>query len=293
MKELVIISGKGGSGKTTVSASFASLAKNSVISDCDVDAPNMHILMKPEKTRTHDFHSGLLAEIDQNKCTFCGLCYEHCRFDAIDKSTDKSGKTIYRIDELKCEGCSLCDYVCKANAIKLSTPKRGVWMESDTKYCPMIHALLDAGGENSGKLVSLVKSKARVKARDDNADVLIVDGPPGVGCPVIASISGADLLLLVTEPTQSGKHDMERVIQLADSFKMKVAMCINKWDINPEVSAEIDRVAKENGVMSVGRIRYDESVPRILSEGKIIVEQDGEVSADIKSVWSRVQLFLH
>lgn len=288
MKELVIISGKGGSGKTTVSASFASLAKRVVIADCDVDAPNMHILMNPVDTVSHDFHSGLLALIDQNLCTACGLCYDHCRFGAIDKSADKNGNICYTIDDLKCEGCSLCHYVCKADAIELSTPKRGVWMESATRYGTMIHALLDAGGENSGKLVSLVKSKARAKTSEENADILLVDGPPGVGCPVIASISGADLLLVVTEPSQSGKHDMERVIQLADSFKMKVAVCINKWDINPGISDEIDRVAQESGAVSVGRIRYDESVPKILSEGKIIVEQDGEVSSDIQNVWQNV-----
>ncbi len=293
MKELVIISGKGGSGKTSISASFAYLSKNLVVADCDVDTPNLHILLHPKEKDVHEFISGREAEIIQDSCTSCGLCYDSCRFNAINKfEDDESGKVKYVVDPIMCEGCGLCGWVCKSDAINFTEPKCGEWMVSDIPNGLMVHARLGIGAENSGKLVSMVKNKARVLAKENNSEMIIVDGPPGIGCPVIASISGASLVLIVTESTISGQHDMERVLKLAQSFKIPAAVCVNKWDINPEVTKKIEDVAKENNVSVVGRVRYDESVVKELTKGKVIVAKDVDVARDIIDVWNNVQKIL-
>ncbi|RLE10261.1 (4Fe-4S)-binding protein [Candidatus Aerophobetes bacterium] len=280
MKQIVVISGKGGTGKTVISASFASLAEKKVMADCDVDAADLHLLLHPTVKEEYDF-LGKVARIDQERCTQCGRCQEVCRFEAISDFT---------IDPVSCEGCGVCAYVCPQKAIEMVEDVSGKWFVSETKYGPLVHAKLGIAEENSGKLVSLVKQKARQIAEEEGCEFIIIDGPPGIGCPVIASLSGVDVALIVSEPTLSGIHDLERVAGVAHHFGVRSLVCINKYDLNMENSQQIEEFCQSHGIEIAGKIPFDSTVTEAMVCGKSIVEySDGKVSRRIKEVWEKVK----
>jgi MinD superfamily P-loop ATPase len=283
MKQLTVISGKGGTGKTILTASFAVLAKKKVMADCDVDAADLHLLLHPDIRERHTFEEGEKAVIDQELCTECGRCREVCRFDAVSED--------YVVDTIGCEGCRVCHYLCPENAIRMEKNLCGEWYLSDTKYGPLIHARLGIAEENSGKLVTLVKQKAKELASSESLDLVIIDGPPGIGCPVISSLAGVDLALAVTEPTISGSHDLERVMGVAHHFGVKTAVVINKYDINPQVSAEIEDWCQNRGVPVLGKIPFDRIVIEALVAGVPLIEysQNG-VSEKIERIWKSLLL---
>ncbi len=264
-KELVIISGKGGTGKTTLTSSFAYLMKNKIIVDADVDAADMYILMKPEIKRKEPFKGNTPAKIDTDKCTKCDICRQLCRFDAI--SVNENG--YYVVNTLKCDSCDLCKIACPVNAIEMVETISGEWYESDTQYGPMVHAKLYPGAENSGNLVTMVKHRAHIISEEKNIPYILVDGSPGIGCPVISTISGADFVIIITEPTQSGLHDLDRVERLCDSFKVKTGVVVNKYDLNTEMANEIEKLAKESGSLFLGKIPFEKSVSKAIVNEEI------------------------
>lgn len=293
MKEIVIISGKGGTGKTSLVASFAALVKNAVFADCDVDAADLHLILKPEIKETYDFSGGKKASIITEKCIGCGKCQEVCVFEAVavDTSTDQKK---YKINPSSCEGCGVCVHFCPVNAIDFSPAVNGQWFISETRFGPMVHAKLGIGEENSGKLVSLIRKEAKKIAEQHNKDYLIIDGSPGIGCPVIASITAADFVLVVTEPTMSGEHDLARVVKLAEHFKVPVAVCVNKYDINSEIAERIKKSAENSNVPVLGMIPYDNQVTQAQIKGKAIVEfANGRLKESIESIWNRTIEILH
>ena len=281
MKEVVILSGKGGTGKTSVTASFAALARNAVMADCDVDAADLHLVLSPEVRRREIFVQGNLANVHTDACDACGRCLGVCRFGAVRM---EGGRAV--IDPLSCEGCGVCVWNCPRKAIDFPERECGEWFVSETRFGPMVHARLWAAAENSGKLVSLVRREARREAEEGNRELLISDGPPGVGCPVIASLTGADATVIVTEPTMSGEHDMRRVLELAQHFKIPAYLCVNKWDINPAMALQIERFAARNGVGVLGRISYDSGVTEAQVRGVTVIEYDkGAAAAEIRSIF--------
>jgi len=291
MKELVVISGKGGTGKTSIVASFAALAENKLLADCDVDAADLHLVLAPEVRHREEFVGGKVARIEPEKCAACGNCADVCEFDAIalDGPPSESVEKTYRVDPIACEGCSVCTRVCPTDAVRFEDTVSGEWFVSDTRHGPMVHAKLGVAAENSGKLVTLVRKEARRLADEKGLDLIIADGAPGIGCPVIASIAGATLVLVVTEPTLSGLHDLERVCDLTAHFGAKTAVCVNKWDLNPEVTGRIERGAETKNVPALGRVRYDSAVTSAQIGGFSVVEIDGGPAAeDIRVLWQRV-----
>jgi MinD superfamily P-loop ATPase len=282
MKELVVISGKGGTGKTSIMAAFASLAKNKVLCDADVDAADLHLLTDPEIKKRYDFQGGGIAVIDPDKCTQCGLCRELCRWEAISEA--------FEVDPIDCEGCGVCVDFCPEQAIDFPLTTCGQWFISDTCFGPMVHARLGIAEENSGKLVTLIRQEAKKLAEKNKLDLIITDGPPGVGCPVIASIGGATALLIVTEPTVSGLHDMERVAQLADHFKVPAMVCVNKFDLNTDQTQAIEKLAKEKNMRVLGRIPFDPIFTKSMVQGKTIFEYNTEsiVGQAVKQVWRKI-----
>jgi len=287
--ELVVISGKGGTGKTSVVASLAVLAENVVVADCDVDAADLHLVLAPEILETHAFVSGHEAVIRQSDCDASGTCKEVCRFGAVIAG---EGSSAFVIDPLACEGCGVCVELCPAHAIDFPERNCGEWFVSTTRNGPMVHARLGIAAENSGKLVSIVRNEARNAAAGNGSSMILVDGPPGIGCPVIAAITGAAGVLVVTEPTVSGEHDMERVLELAAHFQIPAAVCVNRWDINPEGARSIEVRAREHGATIVGRIRYDAAVTQAQVGGRAVVELGGVAADDIRAVWDRVQRWM-
>ncbi|NLP05912.1 4Fe-4S binding protein [Candidatus Fermentibacteria bacterium] len=283
VREIAVISGKGGTGKTSFTASFAVLARGCVMADCDVDAADMHLLLAPETVERNRFLSGNKAFIRKEACNACGRCVELCRFGAV---RVEGGS--YSVDSLACEGCGLCVRFCPAGAIDFPVCDCGEWMVSRTRAGKMVHARLTPGAENSGRLVSLVRKEARKIAEGDGTPLVLVDGPPGIGCPVIASVTGASLAVIVTEPTMSGAHDLERVLSLTGHFGIPCAVCVNKWDINPEVTALIEASAEKSGARAAGRVGYDPGVTRAMVSAKTVVETDCAASADISAVWKAV-----
>jgi MinD superfamily P-loop ATPase len=288
MRELVIISGKGGTGKTSVTASFAVLADRPVIADCDVDAADLHLILSPRIQTRHAFRAGHEAVIREEQCSDCGTCLAFCRFGAVRKNTGDGRSSTYSIDPVACEGCGVCVRFCPEQAIDFPERLCGEWMVSDTRCGPMVHARLGVAAENSGKLVSMVRQEARLIANEGNHSLVIVDGPPGIGCPVIASVTGATLVLAVTEPTVSGEHDLQRVLSLTSHFKIPTAICVNKWDINPEMTDRIEAAARQAGARVVGRIRYDRAVTQAQMEEKAVVETAAPCVEDIKAIWSQL-----
>jgi MinD superfamily P-loop ATPase len=292
MKELVVISGKGGTGKTSVVASFAALAKRAVLADCDVDAADLHLVLKPEVRRREPFIGGSKARIKSGYCKACGKCEEICRFDAIFFDGPGNGlvpKT-FRVDPIACEGCGVCAQFCAEGAIEFTPAVNGQWFISHTHYGTLVHAKLYAGRENSGKLVTLVRNTAREIAEKEGAEIIISDGSPGIGCPVIASVTASDLVLVVTEPTLSGLHDMERVILLVRHFGIPLLVVVNKWDINEGITRSIEELASRNDIEIAGRIRYSRAVTDAMVQGTSVVEYtNAPVIEDIKTVWEKVQ----
>ena len=280
MKQIVVISGKGGTGKSVITASFASLAKNKVMADCDVDAADLYLLLHPALKETHEFSRGKTAFIDESHCSQCGQCQEVCRFEAIDN---------YVVDPISCEGCGVCFHICPEKAIKMVDNLSGKWFVSETKYGPFVHAKLGIAEENSGKLVTLVKQNAKLIAEKEKRDFVIIDGPPGIGCPVIASLSGVDIALIVTEPTLSGIHDLERIVGVTHHFGIKGAVCINKYDLNLIVAKRIEEYCHNNNIELVGEIPFDISVTEALVQGLPIVEySDNQVTQQIKNLWEKI-----
>lgn len=282
MKEIVIISGKGGTGKTTITAAFAALAKNKVMADCDVDAADLHLILSPEIQHEEDFHSGKTAFIRENDCTQCGKCIEVCQFAAI--STD------YVVDPVACEGCGVCVYFCPVDAIDFNENLSGHWFISKTRFGPMVHAKLGIAQENSGKLVTLVRRQAKLLAEKEHLDYIIIDGAPGIGCPVISSITGANAVLVVTEPTLSGIHDLERVVSLAAGhFQIPTFVCVNKFDLNEEITDQIEQYCQEMNIGFVGKIPYDTIVTDAMVQAKTIIEfSDGVISKAINRMWEKI-----
>lgn len=285
MKELVVLSGKGGTGKTSIVASFAALANDKVLTDCDVDAADLHLLLKPRIVKTEEFWSGQTARIDKQLCTECCLCTDVCRYNAITSD--------FKVDPISCEGCHFCFNVCPEDAVEMHENLAGHWFVSDTKYGPLVHAKLGIAQENSGKLVAVVRQNARELAQEQGIGLIISDGPPGIGCPVISSLTGADLALLITEPTLSGIHDLERVIGTCRHFGIPALVCINKYDINEENTAKIETFCHDLHLPPVAKIPFDNVVTESLVKGLPVVEySSGEVARDIESLWQSVSVSL-
>lgn len=282
MKELVILSGKGGTGKTSLTASLASMAPRCLLCDADVDAADLHLLMHPEIQERADFQGGGVAVIDPQRCTGCGTCSDMCRWSAIGPD--------FVVDAIACEGCGVCVDFCPEQAIAFPTKTCGQWFVSETRFGPMVHARLGIAEENSGKLVTLVRQQARHLAEAKGIDLIITDGPPGVGCPVIASVGGATSALIVAEPTVSGIHDMARAIALCRHFKVPVMVCINKFDLNSDNSATIEKMALDEGLPVVGRIPFDQAFTRAMVQGKTLLEFDcdGSAGGQIRQLWNAI-----
>ncbi len=266
MKELIIISGKGGTGKTSITAAFAACVENKVLCDADVDAADLHLLTDPDILKITDFKGGGIAVINKKKCSECGTCVNLCKFGAINENFEE--------DEIDCEGCGVCVDFCPEKAIDFPIKNCGEWFSSKTRFGPMIHAKLGIAEENSGRLVTLVRKEAKKIAEENNIDFILTDGPPGLGCPVIASITGADALLIITEPTASGLHDMRRLITLAEHFKIPCMICINKYDLNKEQTEHIKYFAKNKNISVLGEIPFDDIFIKSMIQGKTILEYD-------------------
>ncbi len=296
MKQLVILSGKGGTGKTSVAAAFAHLAAvgepavRAVLADADVDAANLELVLAPRPLETHEFIGGPVAVIDPARCQGCGICAQVCRFDAISPCHPVTVSPCHQVDPIACDGCAACVYQCPEEAIRMEPQLAGHWFKSDSRYGPLFHAALRPAQENSGKLVTLVKQQARLLALDGGYDAVIVDGPPGIGCPVISAASGADLALAVAEPTAAGIHDMERVLATAAHFRVPVLVCINKADIYPEGAAQIEAYCRERGIEVAGRIPFDATVTAAMVQGQSVTAFDPAAPASqaLREVWRRV-----
>lgn len=291
--EVTIISGKGGTGKTVLASSLAALVDDKIMADCDVDAPDLHLLLKPEVKKREIFIGSKLASIDAETCTACGRCLEVCRFGAV-RSVSQGDGGSYEIDELACEGCGVCSWICPAEAISLSDSAGGEWFVSKTRFGGMVHANLGAAQENSGKLVSIVRREARKTAIAEGRRFVIIDGPPGVGCPVIASVAGADLAVIVSEPTLSGLHDLERTIQLTRHFGIKTVVVINKHDLNGEMCLQIEEYLSNEAIPLIGKIPFSMEVNKAIAAGMTVVEYSkSEVSKRMKEISGAITELLY
>lgn len=280
MNEIVIISGKGGTGKTSIAASFAAIGESKVLADCDVDASDLHLVLFPTVVDKGEFWSGKKARIEEEKCNECGLCQELCRFNAIKD---------FKVDHLSCEGCGFCFHACPAGAIVMEDVLSGHWFASETRYGPLVHARLIPGEENSGKLVALVRQKAKTLAEEKALKYIITDGPPGIGCPVISSLSGAAMALLVAEPTMSGVSDLERAVGVCNHFGIPAAVCINKYDLNEEIGREIERYCSQRGIELIGKLPFDEAFVEAISKGVPVVEYSkGNIRDEIEQMWETI-----
>lgn len=292
MKELVILSGKGGTGKTSLVGSIAALAKDNVLVDGDVDAANLYLIARPDIKEKFSFIGSKEAVINQSECNNCGICLDYCRFNAISfkKSGDGSKAEQYLIDQIKCEGCGVCASFCPLGAIEMKDRVSGEWYVSDSRLGPMVHGYLGVGQGNSGKLVTVLREKARQVAREKGQDLIIVDGPPGIGCPAIASLNGADYVLIITEPTLSAFHDLDRLLSLTNHFKIRACICINKCDINAKVAGQIEEYASEKGAGVVGWINYDPAVSRAQADRTTLMEYISNDTTDqIRDLWNKVK----
>lgn len=286
MKEIVAISGKGGTGKTSLTASFSVLGGEEVIAaDCDVDAADMHLLLKPDFAGSEDFFSGYKAVIDPLTCSGCGACERVCRFDAID-----SARGGYKVVPLNCEGCGYCERVCPEKAIRMEEQKVGQWFRSSIKTGgTMVHAKLGIGADNSGKLVAQVKREAKKIAEEEGKKILLVDGSPGIGCPVVSSLTGADFVVFVTEPTVSGLHDLKRVYRVVERFNIPSGCIINKADINEEVTRQIKEFLADEGITHLSDLPYDENFTAAMTDGQTIVEYAGsKLLQEVTECWHHI-----
>ncbi|MBC7334394.1 MAG: ATP-binding protein [Actinobacteria bacterium] len=288
MRQLTIISGKGGTGKTTLATNFVKLATEHIAVDCDVDASNLHIVFNPKVEKRVEFVGGAVATVTGN-CINCGKCEELCRFEAISDS-----ETNIKISSVKCEGCGVCQYVCPTSAIELKSSRQGEYFISSTEFCPLVHARLKPGAENSGLLVTTVRNVAEDLAIHQHKKVIIIDGAPGIGCPVISSLTGVDYALIVTEPTVSGISDFLRVFEVAKFLGIKTLVCINKYDLNLENTSKISSICAENEILLAGKIPYDERVPIYLSKRKFVVDDpESNAGKEILSVWDTLKYYLY
>jgi len=290
-KEVAVISGKGGTGKTSIVASFAALAEKAALADCDVDAADLHLVLEPTVVKTEEFSGGSRACIKVDSCIGCGKCHELCRFDAI--SFDGPGNEVvektYRVDPIGCEGCGVCAWFCPAKAVEFAPAVNGQWFVSDTRHGPMVHAALGVAEENSGKLVSIVRTEARKIAEGRGLDLVLIDGSPGIGCPVIASVTGVDLVLVVTEPTLSGLHDLRRVAGLTKHFGITTLVCINKYDLNPDIASKIETQALQAGLELAGKVRYDRAVTDAQVKKLSVVEYSSNgIAGEVQATWAKV-----
>jgi MinD superfamily P-loop ATPase len=285
MREIVVLSGKGGTGKTSIVGAFAALAQHKILADCDVDAADLHLILRPELKEEHEFWSGQTAFIDKGVCTECGLCRDVCRFQAIDN---------WIVDPVSCEGCGFCFHVCPVQAITMRENLAGHWFLSETRYGPLVHARLDIAQENSGKLVAMVRKQARKIAESEEASYIISDGPPGIGCPVISSLSGTDLALLVTEPSLSGIHDLERILDVCKHFGIITMVCINKYDINEDNTRRIERYCLTQGVEVAAKIPFDNVITEAMVHGVPVVDYtDNGVTHELERLWKLVSTRLN
>lgn len=289
-KEIAVISGKGGTGKTSIAGSLAVISKNAVMADCDVDASDLHLLFAPTIMERHDFSGGRMAFLNEIMCINCGICADVCRFSAINENYPHGiSDTRYSIDQFSCEGCGLCAHVCPSGAIKLCDTINGEYYISYTRFGPMIHARLGIAEENSGKLVTTVRKEAKKAAEKTGRSFIIIDGAPGIGCPVIASIADTSIALIVTEPTVSGEHDLLRVLELLAHFKIPALVCVNKWDINKDATRQIEKICLNKNIKIAGRVRYDKAFTLAQIQGKTIVEYDGgDIKEEIENLWNNI-----
>jgi len=286
IKELTIISGKGGTGKTTVTAAFASLSSRKIMTDCDVDAADLHLILQPEVLHQEPFIGGRAPVMDKDLCTECGTCQEVCRFSAVDLDADQR----YRINDFACDNCALCTFACPEGAISMVDSVNGTWFISRTAYGKMVHAKLGIGEDNSGKLVTLVRQQAKKLAEEEALPLIVNDGPPGIGCPVTAAITGASLVLIVTEPTLSGIHDMERVADLCRHFQVPVQVCINKYSINLVNTQKIRGYCADHGISIVGELPFEPLVNKALVARQNVIDYDcGAVSRIMRQMWQAVE----
>ncbi len=285
MNEIVILSGKGGTGKTSISAAFATLNQNIILADCDVDASNLHLIMQPENFIEEPFVSGKKAQVNNDLCTLCGKCIDYCRFDAISIVDDK-----LKISTTACDGCKLCVKICPSNAITMYENNKSRFYVGNFRNGIMVHARLSPGEDNSGKLVAYVKKKAREMAKEKNAEIILVDGPPGIACPVIATISGANKIVLVTEPTISGISDLQRIIKLLTNFKGEKYIIVNKADINESYATDIEKLAYNENFIFLGKIPYNNIFTQAMINCKSINEfsEKNEISELLKSIWKEI-----
>ena len=285
MKEVAVVSGKGGTGKTTLTASFAALAGRIVVADCDVDAPDLHLLLDPQLISEQEFRGSKLAVIDKARCTECRVCQEACRYGAISS---------LKVDPVLCEGCGVCSYVCPEDAVSLIERVSGYAYTSKTRFGPMSHAKLNAGEANSGKLVALVRKNARQLAEKENCSMILIDGPPGIGCPVIASLTGVDVAVMITEPTMSGIHDLGRALGVVNHFGAKPLVIINVYDINTKNTENIVDLCGQNNVDVMGKIPFDPTVTEAMVAGKPVVEYlpNCTASVEIRKAWNGVHSVL-
>jgi MinD superfamily P-loop ATPase len=282
MRQITVLSGKGGTGKTTITAAFTVLAKRIVVADCDVDAPNLHMLLHPEILEKKEFRGSRMAAIDETKCIKCGICRERCRFGAITQD--------FTVDPFSCEGCGVCAIVCPVNAVTLTERVSGYVYISRIRYGFMVHALLKPGESNSGKLVTMVRQDAGLLAEREGIGLIVIDGPPGIGCPAIASVTGVDAGLVVTEPTLSGIHDLERAIQLLKHFNVRPFVCVNMYDINEDNTDRILKFCEENDVEVVGKIPFNPVVTEAMVNGKAVIEYSpgSDVAKEVAVMWRRL-----
>ena len=282
IREIVIVSGKGGTGKTSLAAAFAALAKNGILCDADVDAADLHLLMQPEVKERTDFMGGSKAVINPDLCTGCGTCLTLCRFDAI---SDR-----YEVDPIRCEGCGVCVDFCPEQAIDFPVQRCGEWYISATRFGPMVHARLGIAEENSGRLVSLVRKETRQLAEERGLELILTDGPPGIGCPVIAAIGGATALVIVVEPTVSGIHDMERVVDLAAHFRVPGMVIVNRYDLNVEMAETIEKLAVQRNLVVLGRVPFDPVFTRSMVQGQTLFEYGAETPTRqvVRDIWAKI-----
>jgi MinD superfamily P-loop ATPase len=287
LHEIVIISGKGGTGKTCLTAAFAHLAGQPVICDLDVDAPDLHLLLHPQNLTTDEFASGHTAVIT-SRCDSCGKCIDGCLFDAIESQGPHP-----TVNPLKCEGCKVCVALCPCDAIDFPEKQCGRWHLASTRFGPMIHAQLFPGEENSGRLVTLLKNKARTLAQERQLNLILADGPPGIGCPVISSLAGANLAVVVTEPTPSGIHDLRRVIDLCDHFHLTAGVVINKWDLNSGLSRQIKAFCSQKEITILGQLPHDPAIVEAMVRGQSITETSSNGTVEfIRQIWTAIKVLI-